>query len=175
MRTEAAAGSAAGCCCGRPRPCRIAGGESYTAHPTFWAGGAEYVTGSGLRAAAPPFRPSSAPALRGAVLMPRKSDWTAREDAALHHAGVHLAVSTWGALDPENRRPLDGGTGQLGTALHTSNAKCSTQCIYLARRAYAHRARRRRPELDTATQHLVQARQTRYGTIHGRLTIYGFV
>eukprot|EP01047_Picozoa_sp_COSAG01_P089596 COSAG01_NODE_21655_length_891_cov_2.810606_1_plen_208_part_00 len=49
---------------------------------------------------------------------------------------------------------------------HTSNAKCSTQRTYLARRAYAHLARRRRPELDTAAQHLVQARQTRYGTIH---------
>eukprot|EP01047_Picozoa_sp_COSAG01_P008429 COSAG01_NODE_333_length_18717_cov_40.372072_1_plen_578_part_00 len=34
----------------------------------------------------PSFRPSSAPALRGVVLMPRKSDWTALEDAALKEA-----------------------------------------------------------------------------------------
>ena len=59
----------------------------------------------------------------------------------IKHAGDHLAGPAWGALDPENRRPRDGGTGQLGAALHTANAKCSTQCTYLARRAYAHLAR----------------------------------
>ena len=67
IETAAAAGSAAGCCCGRHRPRRRAGGESSPAHQTFWAGGAEYVTGSGRGAAGPPFRLSSGPALRRGV------------------------------------------------------------------------------------------------------------
>ena len=62
--TEAAAGSAAGCWCGRPRVRPVRGAPSFRAHQTFWAGGAEYAAGSGRGAAGPSFRPSSGPALR---------------------------------------------------------------------------------------------------------------
>jgi hypothetical protein len=68
IETGAAAGSAAGCCCRRPCVRSVRGAPSFRAHQTFWAGGAEYVTGSGPGAVWPLFsalvRPR--PAWRGA-------------------------------------------------------------------------------------------------------------